>query len=172
MSTTHCPDIVNPVRQRTGKDCGYAVAAMAADVTYEQAMEAAKSTFGDVPEHLSSRDLDRLLTALGCEPVRMMYPRILTPGFYVLVVPSLNLPGLMHYVLSCWVEIVGESGEKEPDLGLYLWDPQDGNPNKQAYTAETLMSWCEPVRITRPRPPHAADLTYYRGVEAAQAAAL
>ena len=109
------------IQQQDDFTCGVACAAMVADVTFEQAL--AKS--GDLLPFrcgMASLGLSRLLRRLGVRFTRKMLPKLNRCVPHIIVVPSLNVLGGLHYVVADLSDAV-----------LEVYDPQEGRPGKRYY---------------------------------------
>jgi len=114
--------------QPTATSCVVTCVAMLLGVPVEQLVDKLRE-FGHPATSLSARSLHRLLLLLQIEFQPLLFPEFIFNGWYLAVVPSLNMPGRNHQVL-----VNHQNGE------LLVFDPNP--PDKIRYDGGTpLCSW-------------------------------
>ena len=131
------------IQQQDDSTCGVACAAMVAGVPFETAMDKARAVVKK--NGMGSREMGELLRRLHVRFTRKIFPDLCRTVPHIVVAPSLNVPGGMHYIV---IDLSNEFFE--------VYDPQKGRPGKKYYRADhepdsensiPLKSWAEIIRI-------------------------
>lgn len=128
------------IQQQDDSTCGVACAAMVAGVTFEDALAKA----GDIRKNgMGSREMGDLLRRLGVRYTRKMFAELNRTVPHIIVAPSLNVVGGLHYIVA--------------DLSngfVEVHDPQHGRTGKKYYRTcydhtdgVALTSYAEVIRI-------------------------
>lgn len=132
---------MNLINQQDDFTCGVACAAMVAGVPFESALAEAAG-FIKV-NGMGSREMGTLLRKLGVRFTRKLFPELRRTVPHIVVAPSLNVVGGLHYIV---VDL--SNGVVE------VYDPQRGRPGKQYYRHRSddengvaLTAYAEVIRI-------------------------
>lgn len=134
---------MNHIQQQDDSTCGVACAAMVAGVPFEVAHSKARQFVHK--NGIGSREMGTVLRRLRVRFTRKLFPELCRTVPHIVVVPSLNVTGGLHYVV---VDLT--RGYME------VYDPQRGRPGKRYYRAPhdlsddegfPLSSYTEVIRI-------------------------
>lgn len=102
------------VNQRTDWDCGYAVLAIFAGISYEKAMEAVLKRCPDAKGGpIGDRDLMIALRDFGYDPIQCCGSMGMVGVPEILIVASLNFPGVLHYIVLDGNEVLDPQTNRE-----------------------------------------------------------
>lgn len=127
------------VQQGDDFTCGVAAAAMVAGVSFKTAR---RHCHHEITSGLSSRQLGQLLRNLGVRYKRLLLPELRRTVPHIVSVPSLNVPGGMHYAVFVfegrWLLLDPQRGRKGKRFYSMSYDDPEGVP---------LRGYAELIRI-------------------------
>lgn len=118
---------IRMIRQKDDYSCGIACIAMVSGISFKDALIATKKvlTASQFKHGMIERDLDNVLKSLGCKIERLLYPEITKQVPHIILVPSLNVVGGNHYVVSHFVNNM-----------FSIYDPQYRRKGKKYYALD------------------------------------
>ena len=136
---------IEHVRQEDDSSCLLACIAMVAGVSFEEAKRAVQECGGGTP--VLVRVAMRALVRLNVLPTPQLGLDIYHGKTYIVSVPSLNHPGLMHSI------VIDLSEGKRDAWQVKVYDPNEGREGVLAYDTEQfiegVMSWGDLVEVER-----------------------
>lgn len=143
--TTYRRPQLRNVMQQHPRSCGIAAVAIVSERSYEEV----HAMFPDNADGVGSDGLHAMLTACGVWYDRRLDASICAGEIGIVTVPSLNIPGGMHYVV---LQVPpSPDGQPVPASKIVVYDPNRGREGRKCYGSEPgdqeLLSWAEPVSI-------------------------
>jgi len=127
--------------QPTGSSCVAACIAMVAGLEVKEVIN--RLTDSQKKNGVSLYEEQLLLSKLGIEWNQFIYPKIVSFGFYLITVPSLNFDGLLHRIVI----------ESAPS-GITVYDPNKGRDGAKYYAEiDDVLSFTEVVQVSPLTPP-------------------